>query len=88
MKKKQGPASARAIKRRFKRFTCIGKRCSYYAPGCPTCEEYRRLMETGRFSHNVDEWFEYACQHDGNMPSITWAELASNPQYAKKPPQL
>lgn len=77
-------ASIRAIKKRFKRFNTVGKRCRMYAAGCYRCEEYRRLLETGRFSHSFDEFWEYAMTHDPETPSITWQELAENPSYALK----
>jgi hypothetical protein len=68
--------SARQIKLRRKGWlTNAGPRCRIYSPGCPSCEEYRRLIEQGRFSYNLDEFWEYALQHDPDGPNISWTEL-------------
>lgn len=76
-------ASIRSIKGRYKRFTNIGKRCKMYATGCPICEEYRHLLETGRFCHSYDELSTFALAHDMEAPSITWDALKKDLNYAK-----
>ena len=80
----QGPASIRAIKKRFKKHTNVGRRCKTYAPGCIVCECYRFLLDRGGFPSSFDEAYEYSETHDPDFPSISWAELANNPIYARK----
>lgn len=82
---KQGPASIRAIKRRFKHMSNYGRRCKMYGAGCPICEGYRFLLERGRFPYTFEEAHKYGDTHDMDAPSISWTELAKNPGYAVKP---
>lgn len=68
--------SIRKIKRRFNRWvTNAGPRCRIYSPGCPSCEEHRRLLEYGRFSYNMAEFWEFAQQHDPDGPSRPWSSF-------------
>lgn len=67
--------SARAIKKRFKRFTNYGKRCKVYGPGCSVCEGYRFLLERGRFPYSFEEHWEFMKDVDPDAPSIAWKDM-------------
>lgn len=67
--------SIRKIKKRFKNFSKVGKRCSSYASGCPICESYHHLYELGRFPYDIEELLEYSKKNQEKDVELSWEEL-------------
>lgn len=66
-------ASIKDIKKRFKKYSNIGNRCSVYVVGCAVCESYHHLYEHGRFPYNYEELSSYIDKQQAiNNTKLVW----------------